>query len=83
MKNLLYFFLPLFWFLSSAYDYYFVGGGTPTTGHPSGAWSHLVDGTLVPVDRQPLQGEDNLVFNSDYINQIFYMSLQQIITARI
>ena len=67
MKNLFYFILPLIAVAVYADDYYFVGGGTPTTGHPSGAWSHFVDGTLVPVDRQPLQGEDNLVFNSDYI----------------
>lgn len=76
MKNLFYFILPLIAVAAYADDYYFVGGGTPTTGYPSGAWSHLVDGTLVPVDRQPLQGEDNLVFNSDYIkSNILYVTI--------
>ena len=75
MKNLFYFILPLIAAAAYADDYYFVGGGTPTTERPSGAWSHFVDGTLVPVDRQPLQGEDNLVFNSDYIkSNILYVT---------
>ena len=75
MKNLFYFILPLIAVAAYADDYYFVGGGTPTTGKPSGAWSHFVDETLVPVDRQPLQWEDNLVFNSDYIkSNILYVT---------
>lgn len=75
MKNLFYFILPLIAAAAYADDYYFVGGGTPTTANPSGAWSHFVDGALVAVDRQPLQGEDNLVFNSDYIkSNILYVT---------
>ena len=51
MKNLFYFILPLIAAAAYADDYYFVGGGTPTTANPSGSWSHFVDGALVAVDR--------------------------------
>ena len=75
MKNLFYFILPLIAAAAYADDYYFVGGGTPTTANPSGSWSHFVDGALVAVDRQPMQGEDNLVFDGDYIkSNVLYVT---------
>ena len=53
---------------AAAEDFYFTGEGTPTTGNPSGAWSTLSDGSFVPVDRPPMQGEDNLIFDGQYAN---------------
>lgn len=52
---------------AAAEDFYFTGEGTPTTGNPSGAWSTLSDGSFVPADRPPMQGEDNLVFDGQYV----------------
>ena len=51
---------------AAAEDFYFTGEGTTTTSNPSGAWSTLSDGSPVPVDRPPMQGEDNLVFDGQY-----------------
>ena len=53
---------------AAAEDFYFTGEGTPTTRNPSGAWSTLADGSFVPADRHPMQGEDNLIFDGQYAN---------------
>ena len=52
---------------AAAEDFYFTGEGTPTTSNPSGAWSTLVDGSLVPATHPPFEGEDNLVFDGQYV----------------
>ena len=51
---------------AAAEDFYFTGEGTTTTSNPSGAWSTLVDGSLVPATHSPFEGEDNLVFDGQY-----------------
>ena len=51
---------------AAAEEFYFTGEGTPTTANPSNAWSTLADGSLVPADRPPMQGEDNLIFDGAY-----------------
>lgn len=52
---------------AAAEDFYFTGEGSPITSNSSGAWSTLVDGSLVPATHPPFEGEDNLVFDGQYV----------------